>query len=350
MQSVMACLESGIVSTVGETVVAFEEKAAKLTERRYAVATNTGTSALHLALLSSGVRPNDMVVTQAFSFVATCNAILYCSAEPVFVDIDRQSLGMSVESLLSFLERETFMKDDGYSYHRVSGKRVSHCLPVCTFGHSPELQKMGDVCKKFGLKLIVDAAEALGSESYKQSVPSWGDASILSFNGNKVVTCGGGGMLLTNDKKLADIARSLSVQARQANGYQITYQAMAYNYRMPNLNASLGISQLNLLHKKLLKLRELASAYHNFFEKYAMLVVQEPEATTSNYWLNGVAFNSQGERDHFIAQTNREGILTRPAWTLLCHLSMYKDCFRTVLPNADWAEQHLALLPSFVNI
>lgn len=343
-----ACLDSGIVSTVGSLVEEFERKIAKTVNADYAVATHTGTAALHLALLCSGVQANDLVITQPFSFVASCNAIRYCGADPLFVDIDRQTLGLSADALASFLEEETEVREDGRCYHKASGRRISHCLPVCTFGHPPELGTIQSLCHKYHIALVVDAAEALGSTYQRKPAASWGDAAVLSFNGNKIVTSGGGGMLLTKHKAIAEKAHHLSVQARRQQDRGLSYDAVGYNYRMPNLNAALGLAQLEGLEEKVHMLRQLAEAYHTFFSAYELEVVKEYGEAISNYWLNAVAFTQPSERDAFVQNTHAKGILTRPAWTLMNHLPMYQHCISTALPNAKWAEQHLALLPSFV--
>lgn len=348
-QALRLCLDSGVVSTVGSLVEDFELSVAEKAGCPYAVATNSGTAALHLALMGLGVQPHDLVITQPFSFVASCNAIRYCGAEPLFVDIDRQTLGLSAQALEKFLAEETEIRADGYCYHAVSGRRISLCLPVCTFGHVPELDKIQTLCRQHQLALLVDAAEALGSYYKGKAAASWGDAAVLSFNGNKIVTSGGGGMLLTRNEALAQRVRHLSVQARQLQRNRLTYDAVGYNYRMPNLNAALGLAQLANLEEKTQQLRRLAEAYRTFFSTYGMATVAgEAEQAESNYWLNAVTFPDSHSRDAFVHETNAEGILTRPAWTLMNHLPMYQNCIRTSLLNAEWAEQHLALLPSFM--
>lgn len=344
-----SCLDSGIVSTVGSLVDDFEQKISEIVDCPYAVATHTGTAALHLALLCSGIQQNDLVITQPFCFVASCNAIRYCGADPIFVDIERNTLGLSARALVAFLEQEAEVREDGQCYHQASRRRISHCLPVCTFGHIPEMDQIQSICDQYKLRLIVDAAEALGSEYQGQSAASWGDASVLSFNGNKIVTCGGGGMLLTHNQTLAEKARHLSVQARQQEGYSLSYDAVGYNYRMPNLNAALGLAQVEMLEAKIQQLRKLAQEYCSFFSAYdmRMRMLGEHEQAVSNFWLNALIFPSQAERDTFVKHTNPQGILTRTAWKLMTHLPMYQDCIKTSLPHAEWAEQHLVLLPSF---
>lgn len=342
-----ACLDSGIVSTVGSLVDEFEQIIANTVNAEYAVATNTGTAALHLALLCSGVQANDLVITQPFSFVASCNAIRYCGADPLFIDIDPQTLSLSVDALAVFLEEEAEVRDDGQAYHKASGRRISHCLPVCTFGHPPELDKIQLFCQEYNITLVVDAAEALGSSYQGKPAASWGDVAVLSFNGNKIMTSGGGGMLLTKHKKLAEKAYHQSVQARQQQEHHISYAAVGYNYRMPNLNAALGLAQLEGLKEKVHKLRQLAEAYHTFFSAYELEVLKEYGEAKSNYWLNALVFTRSSERDAFVQNTNAKGILTRPAWTLMNHLPMYQNCISTDLHNAEWAAQNLALLPSF---
>ncbi|WPP52639.1 LegC family aminotransferase [Catalinimonas niigatensis] len=347
-QALRFCLDSGVVSTVGSLVEDFEQQIAEKTGCAYAVATNSGTAALHLALMGLGVQANDLVITQPFCFVASCNAIRYCGADPLFVDIDRQSLGLSAQALAEFLRREAEVREDGHCYHLASRRRISLCLPVCTFGHVPELDKIQAICRQYQLTMLVDAAEALGSSYQGKPASCWGDAAILSFNGNKIVTSGGGGMLLTQNEAVAQQAHHLSVQARQLRGNRLTYDAVGYNYRMPNLNAALGLAQLEKLEEKTQQLRRLAEAYQTFFSNYGITMAVEPEQAASNYWLNAVIFPDWHSRDTFVHETNVAGILTRPAWTLMSHLPMYQHCIKTFLPNAKWAEQHLALLPSFI--
>lgn len=342
------CLASGALSSVGEKVDEFEQAIAAHQQLLFAVATQSGTAALHLALLGSGLQPGELVITQPFAFVAACNAIRYCGADPLFVDIERSSLGLCPEGLLAFLEQHTEIREDG-CYHRKSGRRISHCLPVCTFGHPPQLDRIAGICERYGLSLIVDAAEALGSTYRGRPLSNYGRASVLSFNGNKIITCGGGGMLLTDDRPLALKARHLSRQARQQAGNHITYDTVGYNYRMPAFNAALGLGQLNRQEDRLERLRQLASAYQEFFRTYGLELLREPPHSHSNYWQQAVVFPDQRERDTFITSMQQHEMDCRPAWTLMPHLPMYRDCIGTDIPNALWAERHIALLPSLTS-
>lgn len=345
LEQLQACLASGQLSSVGKKVEEFEQAIAHQQQLPFAVATQSGTAALHLALLTSGLQAGDLVITQPFAFVASCNAIRYCGADAIFVDIERQSLGLCPESLLVFLEEETEIKEDD-CYHKASGKRISHCLPVCTFGHPPQLAYIEQICQQYGLTLIVDAAEALGSTYRGKPVSHYGRASVLSFNGNKIITCGGGGMLLTHEKEFATKAHHLSQQARSQQQNRITYDDVGYNYRMPALNAALGLGQLSQLDKRLSRLRQLTEAYQAFFHQFGQEILKEPPLACSNYWLQTVAFSEPQARDAFVASMQSQQVDCRPAWTLMPHLPVYRDCICADIPNARWAEQHLALLPS----
>lgn len=348
LQQLQACLASGQLSSVGPMVTDFEEQLARELQLPYAVATSSGTAALHLALLTVGLQPGELVITTPFTFVATCHAIRYCGAEPLFVDIARNSLGLCPEALLSFLEAETEAREDG-CYHRASGRRIRLCLPVCAFGHSPALDRLSNICDAYQLGMIVDVAEALGSTYREKPAAAWGDASVLSFNGNKIITCGGGGMLLTQDAALADRARHLSQQARRQKGMYTTYDAVGYNYRMPALNAALGLGQLPRLAARTQALQQLAKAYRDFFRPYGLTVVEAPHGTTSNYWQQSVIFPGPEAREAFLAYTRRHELDCRPAWTLMSELPVYRDCLSAELPNAQWAARHIALLPSLTS-
>ncbi len=348
LQQLQACLASGQLSSVGPLVHDFKNQIAEYLQIPYAVATSSGTAALHLTLVSCGLQAGELVITTPFTFVATCHAIRYCGAEPLFVDIERNSLGLCPEALLSLLETATEPREDG-CYHRASGRRIRLCLPVCAFGHPPVLDWLADICDAYQLGMIVDAAEALGSVYRDKPAAAWGKSSVLSFNGNKIITCGGGGMLLTHDAALADRARHLSQQARRQEGMYLTYDALGYNYRMPALNAALGLGQLPRLPARVQALRQLAHAYRDFFHEYGLSVVQAPFATQSNYWQQAVVFDKPEAREAFLAATRRQAIDCRPAWTLMPELPVYRDCLSAELPSAQWAARHIALLPSLIS-
>jgi len=348
LQQLKACLASGQLSSVGPLVHDFKNQIAEYTQIPYAVATSSGTAALHLALVSCGLQAGELVITTPFTFVATCHAIRYCGAEPLFVDIERNSLGLCPEALLSLLETATEPREDG-CYHRASGRRIRLCLPVCAFGHPPVLDWLADICHEYQVGMIVDAAEALGSVYRDKPAAAWGKSSVLSFNGNKIITCGGGGMLLTHDAALADRARHLSQQARRQEGMYLTYDAVGYNYRMPALNAALGLGQFPRLPARVQALQQLAHAYRDFFHEYGLSVVQAPFATQSNYWQQAVVFDKPAAREAFLATTRQQAIDCRPAWTLMPELPVYRDCLSAELPSAQWAARHIALLPSLIS-
>ncbi len=342
------CLNSRIVSSIGSYVESLEQRICEFTGAPHAVAMVNGTSALHLALLLCGIQPGDLIITQPFTFVATGNAIRYASADPVFVDIDRQTLGMSPHALADFLERQTIRQSNGFRYHKSSGRRIGACLPVHAFGHPVDMEGIMKICSAFQLPVIEDAAEALGSWHQQQHVGTWGMVGVFSFNGNKVVTSGGGGMLVTQDPDLASAALHLSRQAGTKENYSYWYDAVGYNYRMPNINAALGCAQMENLKIRLQKRKELTDAYQLFFAPYKLPVWQSPPQGVSNYWMQALRFPTEKERNKFVQYTNEQGIHTRPAWRLLSRFPMFANCYTGSLENAEFIEKHVACLPSVI--
>ena len=340
------CLVSGQLSSVGDKVETFETTIAREQNVSFAIATQSGTSALHLALLGSGLQAGDLVITQPFTYVASCNAIRYCGADPLFVDVERSSLGLCPDALLGFLEQETEFRHNT-CFHKLTQRKISHCVPVCSFGHPPKLDLIEKICQHYSIRMVVDGAEAQGSSYRNRAVGTYGLATVLSFNGNKIVTCGGGGMLLTNNQQMAERVRHLSQQAKVAEPqHGFFHDAIGYNYRMPALNAALGLGQLSRLSQKKEAMRQLAHRFESFFSNYGLAVQQEPDAACSNYWQQCLLFPKEQERDAFVADMQSRKIDCRPAWTLMTHLPMYRDCHATGTPHARWAERHLALLPS----
>ena len=347
---VMDAIDSTFVSSAGEYVNRFEQMMQHITGAKYAIATVNGTSALHLSLLLAGVKPENEVLTQPLTFVATCNAIAYCSAKPVFIDVDRDTMGLSPGKLKSFLESGTEMRN-GQCFNRVTGNRIAACVPMHTFGHPCRIDELFDVCTQYNIALVEDAAESLGSYYKGQHTGTFGLLGILSFNGNKIATAGGGGVIITSDTDLGKKAKYLTTTAKVPHLYEFVHNEIGYNYRMPNLNAALICAQLEQLETYLANKRETAERYEEFFAAVAdMNFVTEPENSRSNYWLNTVLAGSLEERDRLLKVTNDNGVMTRPVWKLMNKLEMFKDCQCGDLTNAEWLESRVVNLPSSVRI
>lgn len=331
-QLVIECIDSTFVSSVGKFVTEFEEKIADFCGVKRAVACVNGTNSLHLALVLAGVKPGDRVITQPLTFIATANAISYCGAESVFVDVDKDTMGLSPEKL------EEFLKNDS---------NIKAVVPMHTFGHTCRVDEIRQVCYKYGIKLIEDCAESLGSYYKGIHTGGFGEIGILSFNGNKIITTGGGGMLLFQDTELADRAKHLITQAKVPHSWEFVHDEIGYNYRMPNLNAALGVAQLEKLPIFLEEKRVLAKKYKDFF---GAKFVDEPKDSKSNFWLNALLFADRKERDEFLTYTNDNGVMTRPAWCLMNKLPMFKNCTCGDLSNALWLEDRLVNIPSGVSL
>ena len=340
-------IDSNFVSSVGKYVDDFEKMIAEFTGAKYAIATVNGTSALHTALILSGVEAGDEVLTQPITFVGSCNAIRYCHADPVFVDVDRNSLGLSAEHLLDYLEKNV-EKRNKISWNRTTGRRIGACLPMHTFGHPVEMSAILEICAEYYIPIIEDAAESLGSTLHTQHTGTFGRVGILSFNGNKIMTTGGGGMLLTNNESLAKHAKHLTTTAKQPHAWQYVHDETGYNYRMPNLNAALGIAQLEQLPGFIEKKRLLAQTYLAWCDEIGVRMLVEPKGARSNYWLNALILENQNEREDFLQYTNDNGIMTRPVWEPMHLLPMYKQCHHGPLENTTWAMDRVVNIPSSV--
>ena len=341
------CIDSAFVSSVGKFVDEFEEKIANYTGAKYAVATSNGTSALHIALLLANVTENDEVITQPLTFVATCNAISYCDANPIFIDVDKDTMGLSPSSLQVYLEKNTFIKSQQCINNR-TGKVIKACVAMHTFGHPCRIDKIKDICDKYYINLIEDAAESLGSFYKDKHTGTFSQMGVMSFNGNKIITAGGGGCFITNDKELAKRAKHLTTTAKVPHKWKYTHDMIGYNYRMPNLNAALLVAQLENLEIFLLRKRELAIAYADFFNDTTYRFVQEPIDSQSNYWLNAIILKDQKQRDLFLNETNSKGVMTRPIWTLMNKLAMFQNAQCGELTNAEWLEKRVVSIPSSV--
>ncbi len=347
-QYLKECLDSGWVSTAGEQIKAFEKSLLEITGARHAIAVVNGTAALHLSLVAAGVGRDDEVIVPALTFVATANAVAYCGAIPHFADSEERTLGLAPQALRQYL-RDTTQSGPGGTRNRATGRRIRAMVPMHTFGHPADLDGLRDVAEEFGLVLIEDAAEALGSRYQGRHVGRHGLLSTLSFNGNKIVTTGGGGAILCNDDGVAKRVRHLGTTARLARGWSFDHDEIGYNYRMPNLNAALGRAQLEKLPEFIAAKRALAQRYaHAFSAVRGIKFVREPAGTESIYWLNAVLLEPEfaAQRDAILETTNRLGIETRPVWTLMHRLAAFRDCPRMELPVAESIEARLINLPS----
>jgi perosamine synthetase len=341
------CIDSTFVSSVGMFVGQFEQKIADYTDSNYAIATNNGTSALHISLLLADVGQNDEVITQPVTFVATCNAIRYCGAEPVFIDVDRDTMGLSPSALKYFLENNTTIKNQ-QCINNITGRIVKACMPMHTFGHPCRIDEIKEICDKYHLFLLEDAAESVGSKYKGRHTGTFGQVGVMSFNGNKIITAGGGGCIVTNDKTLAKKAKHLTTTAKVPHKWNFNHDVVGYNYRMPNLNAALLLAQLENLDNFIISKRKLANMYEAFFDDSDYIFVKEPVNSKSNYWLNSILFSDKQQRDNFLDDTNSSGIMTRPIWTLMNKLPMYKDAQCGNLTNAKWLEGRVVNIPSSV--
>ena len=344
------CIDSTYVSYIGKYVNRFEEMIVEYTGARYAVAIVSGTCALHIALKLAVVSPGDEVLTQTLTFVATANSICYCGAQPVFLDSDRSTLGMSPDKMEAFLETETLLKDDGNCYNKKSGKRIAACVPMHVFGHTVQIDKIKALCDDYHIPLIEDSAESLGSLFKGKHTGTYGKAGILSFNGNKPVTTGGGGMIITDDELIANRARHITTTAKVPHKWEFVHDEVGYNYRMPNINAALGCAQMELLPKFLGNKRQLADIYRNFFEKIGINFLSEMTDCRSNYWLNAIVLKDKNERNEFLQYAHSSGVMCRPLWRLMNNLEMYKHCQTDDLENAKWLEDRVVNIPSSVRV
>lgn len=341
------CIDSNFVSSVGEKVNQFEKDIAKYTGSKYAIATVNGTAALHIAIELAGVKPGDEVISQALTFIATCNAISYTGAKPTFIDVDIDTMGMSPLALKKFLETNC-KKKDGKVVNKTSGKRIGACIPMHTFGFPCRIEEISEICSSWDIPLIEDAAESLGSYVNKKHTGTFGAIGTLSFNGNKVITTGGGGMIITNNSDLAVRAKHITTTAKVPHPYEFIHDQMGYNYRMPNLNAALGCAQMERLDDFLKIKLELADKWDLFFSQRNAEFVKPIKGYKANHWLNAIILDSKEDRDDFLKFTNENGVMTRPIWRLMSELPMFKNCQSDGLQNSIWLEGRVVNIPSSV--
>ncbi|MGR5362833.1 LegC family aminotransferase [Vibrio mediterranei] len=342
---VLETIESTFVSSVGKFVDDFERKIEVYTGTAKAVATVNGTAALHTALYMAGVQRGDLVITQALTFVATCNALYHMGAEPIFVDVSPLSLGLCPKAVEEYLDEFAVLTEQGCT-HKQTGQRIKAVVPMHTFGHPVELNELVAVCAKWQLSLVEDAAESLGSFYKGKHTGTIGEFGAVSFNGNKIITTGGGGMVLCRTQELGLRTKHVTTTAKVPHPYEFFHDEAGFNYRMPNLNAALGCAQMEVLERYVARKRDLANQYRNLFEMTEVKFVVEPEYAHSNYWLNAIICPDVKYRDELLKETNTAGVMTRPIWKLMHRLPMFENALCGDLSQSRFLEAHIVNLPS----
>jgi len=341
------CIDSTFVSSVGKYVDTFEKEFARTVGSKYAIATVNGTAALHISLLLADVKKDDEVITQPLTFIATCNAISYIGAKPIFVDVDLDTMGLSPESLKNFLDTNC-ENEDCKCINKTNGKIIKACVPMHTFGHPCKIDEIKEICDMWHIALVEDSAESLGSYYKDKHTGTFGKIGAFSFNGNKIITSGGGGVIVTDDEALAKRAKHITTTAKIVHPYEYVHDEIGYNYRLPNINAALLVAQLEQLEKFLVSKRDLATQYTEFFANENITFIEEPKECKSNYWLQAVLLNDVNQRNEFLDFTNKNGVMSRPIWKLMNELEMFKDCQKTDLKNAKYLEERVVNIPSSV--
>jgi len=348
MNYLQECIDSTFVSSVGKYVDEFELKLAVYTGAAHAVVVVNGTAALHISLIAAGVKSDEIVLTQPLSFIATCNAISYIGAIPCFLDVDKDTMGLSPQKLGEYLAKETLTGQDGKLYDKLTQKRIAACVPMHTFGHPARITAIAALCSQYNIPLIEDAAESIGSYYDNKHTGNFGMIGTFSFNGNKTITCGGGGAIITNDPELAKRIKHLTTQAKVPHKWEFVHDQIGYNYRITNLNAALACAQLEQLDGFLENKRALAARYETFFRENDIQFVSEPSNSRSNFWLNAILLKDAAERNAFLEFTNSNGVMTRPVWTLMNKLEIFRNCPAGNLDNAAYIEERLVNIPSSV--
>jgi len=343
------CIDSTFVSSVGEFVEEFEDKIADYTGAKYAVATSSGTAALHISLLLANVKDGDEVITQPLTFVSTCNAISYCNAAPIFVDVDKDTMGLSPSALREFLEGNTDV-ENSQCINNKTGKTIKACVPMHTFGNPCRIDEIKGICDEYHIALIEDAAESLGSMYKNKHMGTFGQMGSISFNGNKIITAGGGGCIITDSEELAKKAKHLTTTAKISHKWEYTHDMVGYNYRMPNINAALLVAQLENLDEFIRDKKILSGKYQMFFESQSFDFVTTLKHSKPNFWLNSVILSDRKERDEFLEFTNSNGVMTRPIWTLMNKLDMFKNAQYGNLANSEWLEDRVVNITSSVRL
>lgn len=344
------CIDTTFVSSVGKFVDRFEEMMAAYTGAKRAVVCVSGTNALHMAMMLAGVERDDEVLTQALTFIATCNAISYIGAHPVFIDVDKDTMGLSPKAVQKWLEENAEIKE-GVCYNKGTGRRIKCCVPMHTFGHPVHIDYLVEVCKAWHIELVEDAAESIGSFYKGKHTGTFGKVGAISFNGNKTITTGGGGMLLFMDEELGAYAKHLTTQAKIPHRWEFRHDHIGYNYRMPNINAALGCAQMEHLEEFVLNKRETAAQYAEYFKDIeGVEFFTEPAHCRSNYWLNAVILPNKEAQLEFLNQTNDNGVMTRPIWELMNRLPMFENCQNDGLENTIWFADRVVNIPSSVRL
>ena len=342
------CIDSTFVSSVGKFVDKFEMDMAAYTGAKRAVVCVSGTNALHMALMLAGVKRDDEVLTQALTFIATCNAICYIGAYPVFLDVDKSTMGLSPDAIREWLVENGEIRN-GQCYNRRTGRRVKACVPMHTFGHPVRIEELVDICDEWNIELVEDAAESIGSKYKGIHTGLFGKVGVLSFNGNKTITTGGGGMLLFMDEDLGSLAKHLTTQAKVPHRWEFKHDNIGYNYRMPNINAALGCAQLEHIDDFIANKRATANVYAEFFKNIKDIqFFVEPENAYSNYWLNAVILHDHSAQLEFLQETNDRGVMTRPIWELMNRLPMFEKYQHDSLKNSIWFADRVVNIPSSV--
>lgn len=342
------CIDTTFVSSVGQFVDRFEKDMAAYTGAQKAVVCVSGTNALHMAMILAGVKREDEVLTQALTFIATCNAISYIGAHPVFLDVDRSTMGLSPDAVKAWLEKNGEIKN-GQCFNKQTGRRVKACVPMHTFGHPMRIEELAAICAEWHIELVEDAAESIGSKYKGIHTGLFGKVGALSFNGNKTITTGGGGMLLFMDEELGVLAKHLTTQAKIPHRWEFKHDHIGYNYRMPNINAALGCAQLEHLDDYIADKRATAAAYAEYFKNVdGIEFFSEPKNCFSNYWLNAVVLPDHEKQLEFLQETNDNGVMTRPIWELMNRLPMFERCQHDGLENSIWLADRVVNIPSSV--
>ena len=344
---VLDAIDSTFVSSVGAYVDKFELMMADLTKTKKSVAVVNGTSALQVALRLSGVGTGDEVLTQALTFIATINAIIYNGASPIFLDVDLDTMGLSPNAVNAFLEENGEIRE-GVCYNKKTNKKIAACMPMHTFGFPVHLNELMTVCGKWNIPVVEDAAESIGSEYKEQPTGSFGKLGVFSFNGNKIVTSGGGGAIVTNDIELGLKAKHLTTTAKVPHPYEYVHDEIGYNFRMPNLNAALACAQLEQLGSFIQNKRELAKQYNTFFISKGINFRTESTNTKANYWLMCLELENKKDRDLFLKETNDNKVMTRPIWQLIFKSPIYSSYQRDAQENALFLEDRIVNIPSSV--
>ena len=342
------CIDTTFVSSVGEFVNRFEKDIATYTKAKKAVVCVSGTNALHMSMMLLGVERDDEVLTQALTFIATCNAISYIGAIPVFIDVDMETMGFSPDAMKKWLTKNAEIKNN-QCYNKNTGRRVKACVPMHTFGHPCKIDEIADLCKEYHIELVEDAAESIGSFYKGKHTGTFGKIGCLSFNGNKTMTTGGGGMMLFQDEELADYAKHITTQAKVPHKWNFVHDQIGYNYRMPNINAALGCAQLEQIDTILKDKRDTAKRYKEYFKNIPDIeFFDEPKNCKSNFWLNSILLKDKKEQQELLEYTNDHGVMTRPIWELMSRLEMFKCCETDGIKNTKWFVDRVVNIPSGV--